>query len=310
MGINTSGHRRGSIKGRIKVSAVMALTSVGLVSLVGIQAAGYGGAGATAPTNPRTGFSQPFSGTPQYERLAPTQVKNSDQLNQPIGQHVADELARQMGLTRADAFTNQQYLEFIAGEGTGGDPTAAQVLDESVAIFINTTGHPLYSNVDGQSTPSVLASYGLFVTPDGTLESLANDSAPTRAANQYIAPGPSGYLGQWCKANGATASLVALYKSAYTAEAVFGFASQTISEPDELVTNQLHGVTTTVGMSMVPSIWIVNFLLLYILNPAVAAEMPAKWAPIPSNVAQAITASPTGQVPFSQFASAFPNDGA
>ncbi len=310
MGSNTSGHRRGSIKARIKVSAVMALTSVGLVSLVGIQAAGYEGAGATAPTNPRTGFSQPFSGTPQYERLAPTQAKNSRQINQPIGQHVADELAKKMGLTRADAFTNQQYQEFIAGEGMNGDPIAAQVLDESVAIFINTTGHPLYSDIDGVSTPSILASYGLFVTPDGTLESLAQDTAPTRAANQYIQPGPNGYLGIWCRSNGATASLAALYRSAYTAEAVFGFASQTASEPAELVQNQLHGMTTTVGMSMVPSIWIVNFLLLYILNPAVAAEMPANWAPIPSNVAQAITDSPTGQVSFSQYASAFPNDGA
>ena len=38
---------------------------------------------------------------------------------------------------------------------------------------------------------------------------------------------------------------------------------------------------------MAPSIWLVNFALLYILNPSVAASMPAVWAPIPSNVADA-----------------------
>ena len=54
---------------------------------------------------------------------------------------------------------------------------------------------------------------------------------------------------------------------------------------------------------MVPSIWLVNFALLYILNPSVAASMPAAWAPIPSNVADAILASPTGQVPYSDYAS-------
>jgi hypothetical protein len=56
-------------------------------------------------------------------------------------------------------------------------------------------------------------------------------------------------------------------------------------------------------MSMVPSIWLVNFALLYILNPSVAASMPGAWAPIPSNVADAILASPTGQVPYSDYAS-------
>ncbi len=56
-------------------------------------------------------------------------------------------------------------------------------------------------------------------------------------------------------------------------------------------------------MSMAPSIWFVNFLLLYLLNPAVAAAMPAKWAPIPSTVADAILASPNGQVPYSTYES-------
>jgi hypothetical protein len=57
-------------------------------------------------------------------------------------------------------------------------------------------------------------------------------------------------------------------------------------------------------MSMVPSIWLVNFSLLYTLKPALAAKMPAHWAPIPASVANAILASPTGRVPYSDYASA------
>jgi hypothetical protein len=57
---------------------------------------------------------------------------------------------------------------------------------------------------------------------------------------------------------------------------------------------------------MAPSIWIVNFALIYTLNPSLAAKMPVRWAPIPANVAQAIAASPTGQVPFSEYKSSFP----
>ena len=272
-----------------------------MFSLVGIQAAGHGAAGAVTPTTTDTGFTSPFSGTPQYEHLAPTEITNPAQLHQPIGQQVADAIAAQAGLNRADTFTTQQYVEFITGNGVGGDPTAAKLVDASVRIFTNTTGRPLYSNVNGQITPSVLASYGLFVNTSGLLESLANTDTPTRQANSVIAPG--GYLGSWCRANGATASLRALYRSAYTLEALFGFVSQLISGSAQLVTNNAGGVSTEVGMSMAPSIWLVNFILLYVLNPALAADMPAYWAPIPTTVANAILASPSGQVPYADYAS-------
>ena len=115
---------------------------------------------------------------------------------------------------------------------------------------------------------------------------------------------PGGYLGQWCRANGAKKALRMLYRSAYTAEAVYGNKAQQISGAAQLVANKKVGKSTkTVGMSMVPSIWIVNFALIYTLNPAAAAEMPAKWAPIPRRVAKAIEASSTGQVPYLRYAS-------
>jgi len=285
----------------------MALAGASLFSLGTIQATGYGAAGAVTPEVSNTGFTQPFSGTLLYEEPAPTEIRGSGQLNQPIGQRVADAIAARLGLSKADTFTQRQYVEFISGQGVGGDLAAAKLVDASVRIFTNTTGRPLYSNVDGHVTPSVLASYGLFVNTSGSLESLANTDAPTRKANSIIAPG--GYLGAWCRANGAEASLIALYKSAYTLEAVFGNRSQHISGVAQLVTNTAGGVTSTVGMSMAPSIWLVNFLLLYLLNPSLAAYMPAKWAPIPPTVANAILSSPTGQVPFGEYARYFPDDG-
>ena len=293
-------HQRPTTR-RSRLTMAVALAGVSVFSLVGIQAAGHGAAGAVTPATTDTGFTSPFSGTPQYEHLAPTEITNPAQLHQPIGQQVADAIAAQAGLNRADTFTNQQYVEFITGNGVGGDPTAAKLIDESVRIFTNTTGRPLYSDVNGHITPSVLASYGLFVNTSGLLESLANTDAPTRQANSVIAPG--GYLGTWCRANGATASLRALYRSAYTLEALYGFVSQLISGSAQLVTNNAGGVSTEVGMSMAPSIWLVNFILLYVLNPALAADMPAYWAPIPTTVANAILASPSGQVPYADYAS-------
>ncbi len=302
--IAPSGGRDGSTGCRFRVTTALAVAGVSLFLLAGIQIADHAVAGAATRAATDTGFTEPFSGTPRYVHLAPTQITNQGQLHQPIGRKAADRVARKLGLNKAHAFTRQQYVKFVTGKGVGGNAAAAKLVDESVRIFTNTTGRPLYSNVDGRITPSVLASYGLFVNTSGLLESLANTDAPTRQANSVIAPG--GYLGTWCRANGAEASLRMLYRSAYTKEVVYGNRSQQESGVAQLVINEKGGVTSEVGMSMVPSIWIVNFALLYTLNPAVAAKMPANWAPIPSSVADAILASPTGQVPYSEYASELP----
>jgi hypothetical protein len=281
----------------------VALAVFSTFSLVGITLVGHQSAGATPPGSPDSGFTLPFSGTPQYEDSAPTDVATPAQLNQPIGQREADRLARELGLDRRDAFSEQQYVKFISGKGNTAKPADAKLADESVRILTNTVGRPLYSTVDGHVTQSVLASYGLFVSTSGTLESLANTAAPTRQVNTVIAPG--GYMGTWCRHNTATDSLTALYRSAYTVEAGYGFKAQQQQEKAELVPNNKAGVNSQVGMSMAPTIWIVNFLLLYILNPSLAADMPAAWTPIPSDVATAMLTSSTGRVPYSDFASDF-----
>ncbi len=164
-----------------------------------------------------SGFTLPFAGTPELVYLAPTQATTQDEINMAIGQEVADFIAEQIGLDKEKVLTEEQYILFITGQGRGGDPELATLADESVRIFTNTTGYPLYSKVKGRITPSVLASYGLFVTPDGWLESLANEDAPTRQANILLEPG--GYIDMWFRRNGARESLEQLKSSAYRMEA-------------------------------------------------------------------------------------------
>ncbi len=279
--------------------ATTAWTVVALISFVGIQAIGPAADAATPVGD--TGFTQPFAGPEEYLPLAPTELTDAAQLHAPIGPARADEIAAGIGLSPDDAFTPQQYHEFVTGQGVGGDPTQAALVDKSVAILTNTVGRPLPSVIDGQATASVLASYGLFVDETGVLMSLANLDAPTRQANEVIAPG--GYLGTWCRDNGCAPTLEALDASAYHVEAVYGLQSQQTSGTAQLVPNTKNGVDTSVGMSMAPSIWLTNFALLYVLSPEVAAAMPASWAPIPPNVSEAIEASPNGQVPYCAYAS-------
>jgi hypothetical protein len=260
--------------------------------------------GVALAATPAAGFAQPYAGTPKYQQYAPTEAASARQINRPLGSKAADRIARKLGLNKRQAFTAKQYALFISGKGVGGDSADAKLVDESVRIFTNTTGRPLYVKVNGKVTPIVLSSYGLFVNTAGMLESLANTDAPTRKVNIVLEPG--GYLGTWCRQNGCQASLRMLYRSAYTSEVVYGNKSQQQSGVDELVPNQKGGRSSTVGMGMAPSIWIVNFVAVYTLNPKLAAYMPARWMPIPANVAQAIKASPSGQVPYSKYESSFP----
>ena len=277
-------------------------TVVALVAFVAVAALAHGASPMQA-VNPAAGFAQPYAGTPKYQQYAPTEATSARQINRPLGSKAADRIARKLGLDKARAFTPKQYALFISGKGVGGNKKDAELVDASVRIFTNTTGRPLYAKVDGKRTPTVLSSYGLFVNPDGMLMSLANTAAPTRKVNVVLAPG--GYLGKWGRANGAQDSLRMLYESAYTSEVVYGNKSQQQSGVDQLIPNQKAGRSSTVGMSMAPSIWIVNFAAVYTLNPKLAAYMPARWTPIPANVVQAIRASSTGQVPYSEYASSF-----
>ena len=287
-------------------STLTALIGAVVLALVLFPVAGYPAAGASAPANAETGFPFPSSGAPKYEALAPTEITSPAQLNQPLGQAAADKLAIAIGLNKNDVFTAKQYAEFITATGPNPVPVAsAKLVDQSVLILTNTVGHPLVYNDNGHVTASVLASYGVFVNTQGYLESPANAEAPTRLVNQVITPG--GDLSIWCKANGATKSLAMLYRSAYTLETVYGFIAQKTAIPNaaQLITNNKGGVRTEVGMSMGPALWMVNFALIYTLNPTLAANMPAYWAPIPPTVAKAILASPTGQVKYSNYASYF-----
>jgi hypothetical protein len=168
-------------------------------------------------------------------------------VNRPLGARAAHRIARRLGHDRRHAFTPKQYRRFITGRGVGGDPAAAKLVDESVRIFTNTRGRPLLANVDGTVTPTVLGSDGLMVDRTGTLQSLANTNAPTRQVNPVLVPG--GYLGTWCRANGAEDSLWMLYRSAYGAEILSGNASQQRSGVAQLVPNQKGATTSTVGMT-------------------------------------------------------------
>ncbi|ANY26079.1 hypothetical protein [Gordonia terrae] len=270
-------------------------TVVALIAVVGLISPLLPRADAQPGTS-TTGFAIPFAGAPAFAGLAPPKSTVTELINEPLGAERTERIAAGIGLSSRDALSAEQFRELTTGSGIGGRRDAAQIIDACLQILTNSAGRPMFGG-------SVLGSYGLYVTRQGLLQSPANASAPTRQVNSLLAPG--GYVGTWLRANGATDTLVALYRSAYTVEVPFGFVAQQTSGAAQLVRNTKDSVTTTVGMSMAPPLWIVNFALLYVVKPSLAAAMPAYWTPIPPVVAAAIEASPTGQVPYAEYENNF-----
>lgn len=268
-----------------------------------------------------TGWIAPYAGTPRYLGAAPTQVAAARQLHAPLGLKRADRLAARLGFRKSKAMSPAQAALFLSGEGSGGGTALArnsvQLINACAQYLTNSSDSPQTRVINGVPTRIVLGSYGLVVNPDGMLESPSNTTAPCRQVNWVLAPiavcsapdldPPSdvicGYMGKWMRANGAVDTLRELYRSPYPREGAMGAKSQDLSGVAQLVPNTKSSGSSMVGMSMIPSIWFANFLLLYALNPHMAAKLPAYWQPIPANVEQAIIASPTGQVSYAEYQS-------
>ena len=248
------------------------------------------------------GFSEPYCGEKEWEKYTPTPIDSSSpKLHQGIGKERADELAKIFGIEKRKCLSSMNFLKLISGSGVSGNMTETLILNVATNWFINSKDNPIICNIDGVPTPIVLGSYGLMVNENGKLQSLAQDTSPCREANALLAPG--GYLPIWFKANGAEDSMIMFWASKALRDGViYGSISQTIAEKNAELVEYKSGVASAyVGMSMIPPIWIVNFIAVYVLDPDLAALMPAYWTPIPKEVKEALIASPTGQVDYKDF---------
>ena len=257
---------------------------------------------ALSATSYSQGFSEPYCGEKEWEKYTPTPIDSSSpKLHEGIGRERADELAKIFGIEKRKCLSSIKFLSLISGSGVKGNMTETLILNQATNWFINSKDNPIICNIDGVPTPIVLGSYGLMVNEDGKLQSLAQDSSPCREANGLLAPG--GYLPTWFKANGAEDSMIMFWASKALRDGViYGSISQTIAEKNAELVEYKSGVASAyVGMSMIPPIWIVNFIAVYVLDPDLAALMPAFWTPIPTPVKEALMASPTGQVNYSDF---------
>jgi hypothetical protein len=87
--------------------------------------------------------------------------------------------------------------------------------------------------------------------------------------------------------------------------AVFFCARPLAAEPVHASRNH-ESANEVYSPSLTPAIYLVNFLLLYMANPDIAAYMPAYKAPIPQPVVDCLEQNPTG-CPYADYRQYFEN---
>lgn len=317
------------VNARALIATVAALSLVFVGGAMSVSA---------APAPPDTGFNETNAGVVKYQPFAPTEATRMRQVNAPLTQKRADRLARIFGFDKDKAFTKKQYRAYMSGKGRPPGYTkaearkAAQLTRLSVEFLTNTTGNTYTRIIDGEKVSVNLGSYGLIVSKDGMLKVPANcpepssaafsDCSPVRQINWVLAPDaicdnpdltksppagvPCGYMGAWMRSNNARGTLKELYSSAYAREVPYASQSQDDAQIPQLIYVQRpDGSTAAVGVPVAPAMWILNYLLVYALNPEKARFFPAYWEPIPEEVVTAIEESENGQVAYADFMDLF-----
>ncbi len=308
------------------------------VASVAALALVYGGGAVSvsaAPAPPVTGFNPTNAGPVKYQRYAPTEASRAAQVNAPLTQKQADRLARIFGFDKNRTLSKKQYATLVSAKGKPSGYTqaeanmAAKLARQSVRWYMtNTTGNTYTRIIDGEKVTVNIGSYGLIVSEDGMLKVPANcpdptssdfsQCSPVRLVNWLLVPKalcadmeppagvPCGYMGDWMRSNNARDTLKELYSSAFVDEEPYASESQEVGGIPQLVyVTRADGSTAAVGVPVAPAMWILNFILVYMLNPEAARYFPAYWAAIPEDVVSAIEGSDNGQVPYSDFMDLF-----
>lgn len=323
-----------------KAAGVNAKALIATVASLALVLGGGAMSVSAAPAPPDTGFNETNAGVVKYQPFAPTEATRARQVNAPLTQKEADRLAGIFGFDKDKAFTKKQYAAFVSGKGRPAGYTkaearkAATLTRLSVEYLTNTTGNTYTRIIDGEEVTVNLGSYGLIVSKDGMLKVPANcpdptspafsDCSPVRQINWVLAPQaicdnpdlaksppagvPCGYMGAWMRSNKARGTLKELYSSAYAGEVPYASQSQDDAKIPQLIyVERADGSAATVGVPVAPAMWILNYLLVYALNPEAARFFPAYWATIPEEVVTAIQESDNGQVPYSEYMQYFTN---
>jgi hypothetical protein len=212
-------------------------------------------------------------------------IPNEKLINVKLGIVNAHEIAKKMNII---PFTTQQLYDFLFKPCPNWKFTIPQ------SEVINTTINCMFSLTNTINSHQLqlppLSSYGLRFTKNNNVLKIVADCAtnqPCLTFNQYLA-GPIEQISY--NAGCLNKVLNVLSNKVWINASKVSLTCQAYDEGPciWMEKGEYYGVPTA------PSLWIVNFALLYCLSPKLAASMPKYRAPIPYPVAKLLLANSNG----------------
>lgn len=233
-----------------------------------------------------------------YSHLAPSFTLNPRKINKPLGRKKADFIADELGITEDMLLTKSEYRKFIGTPETREQNPDQATIYECVQFLTNSTANPYEVDVNGDGVTDqsvILGSYGMSVANvDSSLyiqTDCFEDGAGYQAQCLKFNELTKGYLQKWSLENGTYAKWREMLKLPSFKKLTYA----SLQCQDEYVdTNacvvDLNGVNGDeqryAGVPMAPTLWLINFMFIYKMNPNMAAKMPGYAALIPGNFAE------------------------
>lgn len=233
-----------------------------------------------------------------YSHLAPKFTSDPEKINQPLGIRKARRIAAELGITPEMTFTKEEYREFLGTKRSRRTNTNQAIIYNCVQVLSNSSANPIKVDTDGDKIPDekiILGSYGLSVINNNSQAYIQTDCYETSCGYEanclQFNSLATGYLQRWSIEHGTYKKWREMIKLRSFKKLTYASINcQNDYVEDNACIVNLKGPETDsyAGVPLAPTLWLINFMFLYKMNPKVAAKMPGYAAHIPTDFAEAM----------------------
>ena len=232
-----------------------------------------------------------------YSNLAPPFTLNPRRINLPLGRERADAIADELGITEEMLLTRSEYRKFLGTPKTRAQNEDQETIYDCVQFLTNSKANPFKVDTNGDGRIDqrvVLGSYGMsVVNVDSKLyiQTDCYEEGNYQAQCLKFNALAKGYLQKWSLENGSYAKWRAMLKlPSFKKLSAASLQCQNEYVDSNACIVDLKGIEVSdqryAGIPMAPTLWLINFMFIYKMNPNMAAKMPGFAALIPDDIAE------------------------
>ena len=232
-----------------------------------------------------------------YSHLAPSFTLNPRKINQPLGRKKADAIAEELGITKDMLLTRSEYRKFLGTPETRAQNSDQATIYDCVQFLTNSKANPYKVDLNGDGRIDervILGSYGMSVVDVNSelyIQTDCYEEGGYQAQCLKFNKLAKGYLQKWSLENGTYKQWREMLKlSSFKKLTAASLQCQNEYVDSNACIVDLKGTQDSeqryAGVPLAPTLWLINFMFIYKMNPNMAAKMPGYAALIPEDIAK------------------------